>query len=173
MGVGPPTLGVDATGRIRPAMPGMVAEIDAREAGGPHRALRLYANIVPHTTRKQARSCASCHTDPFTLGLGTGTLELAADAPRFTPAAAAADAPGLAADAWVGLFPAAPSPGTRVGARSLDAAEQRRTLTVGACLACHDATAPLWTSFGDALDRLARGDAPACTGRAWPWMQRD
>lgn len=171
MGVGPPTLGVDAAGRIRPAMPGMVAEIDASGAGGPRRALRLYANIAPHTTRKQARSCASCHSDPFTLGLGTGTLDLAAATPRFTPAAPAEDAPGLAADAWVGLLPAAPSPGTRVGARSLDAAEQRRTLTVGACLACHDAAATLWAGFPDALARLAHGDAPACEGRVWGWMQ--
>jgi len=171
MGVGPPTLGVDAEGKIRPAMPGMVADLDARAAGGERRALRLYANVVPHTTRKAPRSCASCHRDAFALGLGTGSLELDGETARFTPSSPASGAPEMASDAWVELFPAEAAPGTRVGARSLDAAEQRRVLRVGACLACHDAAAPLWARFPSALDRLERGEAAGCEGRFGSWMR--
>jgi len=142
----------------------------AGPATAPRRELRLYANTVPHTTQKASRSCISCHADPFTLGLGTGALDLTGETLRFTPAIPAASAPGLAADAWAGLFPASPAPGTRTGARSLDAEEQRRALRAGACLLCHDARAAIWATFPAALARLARGDAPTCRGRVTPWM---
>ncbi|MCC6622517.1 MAG: hypothetical protein IT385_14730 [Deltaproteobacteria bacterium] len=166
MGVAPPTLGVDARDRIVPTMPGMIGTL----AGRP---LRLHALIVPHTTRREARACTSCHADAIALGLGAGALDLTGDAVRFTPVHLDPTVPGESAarDRWVALFPEAPGQTTRVGGRSLDAREQRRVLTVGACLACHDAAHALWRGpFGPALDRLARGGAPACAGRVTAWM---
>ena len=57
------------------------------EAGKPpeliHR--RLYAKLSSHTTRREARSCVSCHGDPVALGLGKGKLPI-----TWRPAARAA-----------------------------------------------------------------------------------
>jgi len=164
MGVAPPTLGIDADGRVVPTMPGMIGTLAGR-------AVRLHAVIAPHTTQREARSCASCHVDPIALGLGAGALDLTGDEVRFEPAARR-PAPFDGGEHWVTLFPAEPGRTTRVGGRSLDAAEQRRTLTVGACLACHGASDALWsTPLGPALDRLARGEAPSCRGRVAAWMR--
>lgn len=173
MGMAPPTLGIDASDRIVPVMPGMIATIEA--APSPTRSLRLHAAIVPHTTQREARTCLSCHADALALGLGEGALDLTGDAVRFTPTRPDPAAPTLAVavalDRWVALFPDAPGTTTRTGGRSLDASEQRRVLTVGACLGCHAAADHLWSSpFARGLDRLARGDAPSCRGRFAPWM---
>jgi len=142
MGIAPPTLGVDAAGRIAPTMPGMIGTLDARAhpaapAGAAPIKLRLHAVVAPHTTRREARTCASCHADAQAVGAS-----------------------------WAGLFPLLPGATTRTGGRSLDAVEQRRVLLVGACLGCHGPQHGLWTApFAPALARLARGEAPACTGR--------
>jgi len=172
MSMAPPTLGVDAAGRIVPTMPGMIGTIESATAPASARSLRLHAAIVPHTTQREARSCSSCHADAIALGLGAGDLDLSGDAVRFTPAHPAPNDPALARDRWVDLFPATPGATTRVGGRSLDADEQRRVLTVGACLACHAPAGRLWstTSFAAELDRLARGAATMCSGRVAPWM---
>ena len=71
----PPTLGVrrvDAASAVArdvidTFVPGMVMTLDRnREAGEPSDIVfrRLYARIEPHTTRREARSCESCHNDP-------------------------------------------------------------------------------------------------------------
>ncbi|MFO0744697.1 MAG: hypothetical protein U1F43_03350 [Myxococcota bacterium] len=158
--VGPPSLGVDDAGHIGPAVPGMLADLDARAAGGPRRDLRLYAPIAPHTTGA-ARGCASCHADARALGLGSARLALAPDGVALEPA--------RPDDRWVDLFAAA-APGTRRNARSLDPDEQRRALRVGYCLGCHAAGDALWLAFDDALARLREGRAPTCRGAFGAWM---
>lgn len=130
-GWAPPTLGVSPDGRIVPTMPGMIATLEV--GSGARRELRLHAAIAPHRTQREARTCASCHADAVALGLGAGRLTQRGDTFVFEPTM-----PG-ALDAWTTLFPDAPSPTTRTGGRSLDAAEQRRVLTVGVCLTCHPA----------------------------------
>ncbi len=57
----PPLLGVRADGRIVPASPGMILDVDARAAGGGIASRRLLAPAEPHTTGKKARTCESCH----------------------------------------------------------------------------------------------------------------
>lgn len=139
-----PALGVDPAGRIRPAIPGMVAELAGRS-------VRSYALLDPHTSGP-ARSCVSCHRDPVALGLGQGELDPATL--RFSASAR---------DGWTTLFPDEPGPGTRVGARSLDAEEQRRVLRVGVCLGCHAADEAWWTEFA-----TARVEHEGCAqGRGW------
>lgn len=146
---GPPALGVTATGSIVPAAPGMRLELDARPAGGVVARHRLFAPISPHTTGRKARACAGCHASAAALGLGSGTLDLSGAEPRFEPAPAD--------DGWTSLFPREPGSGTRVGFRSLDAAEQRRVLAVGTCLPCHTTAAdPAWRRAAASSRPLAR-----------------
>lgn len=157
-GARPPALAVRPDGRIAPAIPGMVMDLDAPGAGGPAASRRLYASLDPHATGKDARDCASCHLSPWALGLGTGTLSTLGDAPAFTPAEPSSVDPRFAADGWTRLDAPAPGLGTRVGLRSLDSAELRRALAVGACLRCHPKPAdPVWRDFAVSRARLARG----------------
>jgi hypothetical protein len=60
----PPLLGVRADGRIVPAAPGMILDVDATAAGGGKSSRRLIAPSEPHTTGKRARTCESCHRAP-------------------------------------------------------------------------------------------------------------
>jgi quinol-cytochrome oxidoreductase complex cytochrome b subunit len=152
----PPTLGVrrlpDATGGRRDVIdtfvPGMILTIDRNhEPGGPSDPVfrRLYARIEPHTTRREARSCESCHNDSVAIGYGRGVLryERTAGGGRwtFTPAAPPLEADGLPADAWIPFLDTRPGMvSTRDDVRPFDREEQRRILRVGACLTCHDAS---------------------------------
>ncbi len=154
----PPALAVRADGRIAPAVPGMVMDLDATAAGGPKGSRRLYSSFDPHSTGKKARACESCHLSSWALGLGTGTLSLTGSRPAFRPATPAPDEPRMASDAWTHLDAEHPGVGTRVGLRSLDAKELRRTLAVGACVSCHkDARDPVWKDFEASNARLAIG----------------
>jgi len=156
-GFAPPTLGVRADGTIVPAIPGMILDIDRGQGAAGISTHRLFAPIEPHTTGKKARSCESCHLSPAAIGLGTGRLDLAGKTPTFIPEEIAVNDPSLAADGWTRLFPEKPGVGTRTGFRSLDAAQQRRVLAVGFCLACHPkATDAIWRDFDQALVQLSR-----------------
>jgi hypothetical protein len=93
----------------------------------------------------KARDCRSCHADPVALGYGEGVLLYEPEGDggkwRFTPERSPGP-DGLPADAWTGfLRERAAAASTRAGARPFNVAEQRRILTVGACLTCHDPTA--------------------------------
>ena len=154
----PPALAVRPDGRIAPAIPGMVMDLDAAAASGPRFSRRLYASLDPHSTGKKARDCASCHLSSWALGLGTGTLSFESGAASFSPASPATDDARLAVDGWTLLDAPSPGIGTRVGLRSLDAAELRRALAVSACLPCHaKATDLVWRDFAGSKARLARG----------------
>lgn len=149
--VAPPALGVRPDGKIAPAIPGMIATL----ATDPPRTVRRFSLLDPHTTARRARACADCHRDGRALGLGTGTLD--PEALTFSP---------RADDGWTTLGAASPGEGTRVGARSLDAAEQRRVLRVGVCLRCHDGGEALWSDFAAAR---ARRPGSACRGPTGWW----
>jgi hypothetical protein len=69
----PPLLGVRADGKIVPAVPGMILDIDATAAGGRSSALRLLAPLEPHTTGRRARTCRSCHQPPASPVFDGGT----------------------------------------------------------------------------------------------------
>jgi hypothetical protein len=148
----------------------MILDVDGTGAGGTREHRRLFAALDPHTTRKESRSCASCHASSIALGLGTGTLDLDGDEPRFTPADPSPDEPGLARDGWTSLFPAAPAPGTRDDVRSLDAREQRRTLRVGPCLPCHGkADDAIYRDFDRSVRALV-GGTTRCRFTPTSWL---
>jgi len=69
----PPLLGVRGDGRIVPAAPGMILDIDATTASGGKTSRRLLAPVEPHTTGKKARTCESCHRAPVAPDFEAGT----------------------------------------------------------------------------------------------------
>ena len=150
----PPALGVLRGGAGRGAIdtfvPGMVMTFDRnREAGKAPDVIfrRLFAKLSAHTTRREARSCDSCHRDPVALGYGAGALRFTArggeGAWTFDPALRAHPRDGLPEDAWTGfLAERGGMVSTREGARPFHVAEQRKILAVGACLGCHAGDSP-------------------------------
>jgi cytochrome c553 len=160
-----PALGVRA-GRIVPVLPGMVMTIDAAAAGGGMpRDLRLYAALDPHSTRRESRTCASCHASSWAIGAGRGAVVRRDGAWRIAPDRPGGTSSGPSRDAWTGLFPDSPAPGTRTDVRSLDAAEQRRVLDVGPCLPCHTKAAdPVYRDFPRSMSDRARAGT-RCTFR--------
>lgn len=162
VGGGVPALGVGNDDKIRPAIPGMVGEMDLTGAGGSQVHLRLFSLLDPHTTGRRARTCIQCHQNSWALGLGEGLLEPEGDDLRFTPRHARSDDASAAVDGWTSVGATEPGASTRVGSRSLNADEIDRALAVGACLSCHDAGDPIYRDFAAARARLAAGTAPGC-----------
>ena len=174
-----PTLGVRrvgagaAAGRevVETFVPGMVLTIDRnREPGRPPDTVfrRLYARVEPHTTRREVRSCESCHSEPVALGYGRGELRYERSGERgrwrFTPASPPLPDDGLPADAWI------PFLGTRAGmvstrddVRPFTAEEQRRILRVGACLTCHPGGSPVMRESVRNFDALLARRGPKCS----------
>lgn len=156
-----PALGVTAEGEIVPAIPGMIATIEGIGE------VRRFSLLDPHTTTRAGRSCVDCHRSPTALGLGTGTLDV--ETFRFTPTRPTRDNPFLAEDGWVTLGTDTPGQGTRLGARSLNATEQRTILRVGVCLACHPTAAdPIWVDYAGSRARR-REPGHTCTARPGWW----
>ncbi|MCC7326772.1 MAG: hypothetical protein IT521_08210 [Burkholderiales bacterium] len=176
----PPTLGVLSEQSVRGAIdtfvPGMIMTFDRnREVAKPPDVIfrRLYAKLFAHTIRRETRSCTSCHSDPVTLGYGKGILNYAisgrAGRWMFEPQAKPSAQDGLPEDAWTGfLQERGGMVSTREGARPFSVAEQRRILTVGACLACHAAdSAVMKRSLVDFAGELERRSA-RCVLPDWP-----
>lgn len=109
---GPPALGVDAENRIRPFVPGMNLTLEL--PGQPLKHRFLHAPLSPHTTGRQARSCASCHADESALGVAKEWGTAPQNSQWRTPLGWLAD--GL------------PDPGasSQPGARSFNAEERKR-----------------------------------------------
>jgi hypothetical protein len=167
---GEPTLAIRDQ-RVVPAIPGMIVTGDATAAGGGRFSRRLYAALDPHTTRKESRTCASCHLSSQALGLGAGILNLASDEPVFVPDHPGPDDPATASDGWVGLFPTEAAPGTRLNLRSLDATEQLRVLRVGPCLGCHPKSIdPIYLDFQGSVVKLG-SPGTRCPFTPPPWVK--
>ncbi|MCF8367517.1 MAG: hypothetical protein K9G76_00650 [Bacteroidales bacterium] len=158
----PPTLGVreNEIKRVEPAIPGMVLTIDRKSYSPEDSTIfhRLYAPCAPHTTSIVGRNCKSCHNNPLALGYGRGELTYEVKNEngkwKFTPQFAPNKYDGLPEDAWIGFLressddskPAQRAGGssdeslssTRTDFRPFNLEEQKRILTVGACLTCHN-----------------------------------
>jgi quinol-cytochrome oxidoreductase complex cytochrome b subunit len=152
-----PTLGVfnDESGRnIKPAVPGMIMTIDRGsyenlEEGEPLMFHRLYAPAEPHTIIKEGRSCKSCHNNPVALGYGEGKLDYLISNHKgrwvFNSKYESNKIDGLPEDAWIPfdfsdnaeLYKDIFSHSTRDNFRPFTIEEQKRMLTVGACMNCH------------------------------------
>lgn len=150
----PPALGVrklrsneKSSEKIIPGIPGMILSIDLSEYSGKKTQdsvfHRLFAPAEPHTTAAKGRSCRSCHNNPQALGFGKGKLTYNIDDHvghwTFIPYYDSEPVDGLPADAWTGFLKEDTTPSaTRLNFRPFTVEEQKRILTVGACLICHE-----------------------------------
>ncbi|NOX47327.1 MAG: DUF4405 domain-containing protein [Chlorobi bacterium] len=155
----PPALGVrygrsGKNSKVECAIPGMIMTIDKgsySSSGEPLVFHRLYAPAAPHTIVGEGRSCKSCHNNPVALGYGRGDLDYIIEnghgSWEFTPQYELNKYDGLPEDAWI-QFPfnndllsqdsEKQGHSTRMDFRAFDVQEQKRILTVGACLNCHE-----------------------------------
>ncbi|MCX6543418.1 MAG: hypothetical protein NTV05_03270 [Acidobacteria bacterium] len=178
-----PTLGIrrlpEGTGARREVIetfvPAMILTIERkREAGRPSDLLfrRLYARIEPHTTRREVRSCESCHNNPTALGYGRGDLRYeptpAGGRWRFTPASERLPSDGFPANAWIPfLGERHDMVSTRDDVRPFSIEEQRRILRVGACLTCHKASSAVMRDSVRDFERLLARRSPRCVLPVW------
>jgi hypothetical protein len=145
-----PVLGINASdktkkkGQVATFTPGMIMTIDkgSFKKGDKTVFKRLYAPSSAHTTQREGRSCKSCHNDPLAIGYGRGKLIFSKEGKwSFEPMFENSKYDGLPEDAWTGfLKERKDQASTRIGMRPFNLAEQKRILTAGACLTCHDAT---------------------------------
>lgn len=100
---------------------------------------RLYAPAFPHTIRKEARSCKSCHNNPLALGYGRGKLTFTKEGKwKFVPEYKVNSSDSLPGDAWIGFLRTRSKDfATRNNVRPFSIEEQKNILTAGACLTCH------------------------------------
>ena len=187
-----PTLGVRESDdkKIEPAIPGMIMTIDkgsyyssddfksSDESVIFH---RLYAPTSPHTTSIQGRNCVSCHNDPLAIGYGRGRLEYmitnGKGSWKFTPQFEANKNDGLPEDAWIGFLMETknlhkPAMGhyasTRTDFRPFSLEEQKRILTVGTCLTCHDENSQVMiNSMNEAFENYLLKISEQCILPEW------
>lgn len=162
----PPALGIDervqiageCRRRIGTFINGMVLSIDKEsfdDTNSEEIFHRLYAPTVAHTTSAKGRSCISCHNNPLAIGYGRGKLVYETENGvgwwKFTPRFAANKHDGLPEDAWIGFMQEREGyTATRDSVRPFNLAEQKRILTVGACLTCHAEDSDImFESLGD------------------------
>jgi hypothetical protein len=181
----PPTLGLRLAPAVGPAagparevvdtfIPGMVVSLDRNEkTGSPPDTVfrRLYARAFSHTISRSSRSCRSCHADPVALGYGTGELTYRVEATggrwQFRPTHAPGP-DGLPLDAWTGfLAERAVGASTRRDVRTLGVDEQKRVLTVGACLTCHEPGSRAMQGAVEDWRRTLASMSPRCVAPRW------
>jgi len=145
-----PALGYRENGVVKtviPVVPGMILTIDKHSYDHSYEDTvlfhRLYAPAVPHTTQTKGRSCTSCHNNPVALGYGQGELTYTANEQggiwTFNPKYKNSPYDGLPEDAWTGfLQERSGKVSTRSDVRPFTLEEQKKILTIGACLTCHN-----------------------------------
>ncbi len=126
---------------------------------------RMFSPTFSHTIQKEARTCLSCHQDPWALGLGAGKIEYRKEgvsnhAPyfKFYPGEKLHPADGLPRDAWTGFLKTrSRNVSTRLGVRPFNQGEQISILQVGRCLLCHEPDPVnmkrIYTDYESALER--------------------
>lgn len=148
-----PVLGISFTSEtdgsyketVNTFVPGMVMTLNKNMSGEKQNDndifKRLYAPSFPHTISKKARDCKSCHNNPLAIGYGRGVLTYNGHNNRkweFAPKYQMNKNDGLPEDAWIGFLSEPESSfATREYVRPFSLKEQKKILTVGACLTCH------------------------------------
>ena len=167
-----PVLGIDATGkatangRVSTFTPGMILTIDKAsfKQGEKQMFHRLYAPSAAHTTQREGRSCTSCHNDPLAIGYGRGKLSYSAAGKwTFDPLYQDNKYDGLPEESWTGfLQERTAQASTRKGMRPFNLAEQKRILTAGACLTCHQPNSAVMKRSLVDFDKTISGRSKRC-----------
>ncbi|WP_298493752.1 hypothetical protein [uncultured Algibacter sp.] len=165
---------------IEPAIPGMIMTIDLnsytqKTTGESLLFHRLYAPNSPHTTTKEVRDCASCHSNSATLGYGNGTLvyDIKGNSGEwvFTPEYALNSHDNLPEDAWIPFLKKVDKKtinSTRTDFRPFTVQEQKRLLLVGACLQCHkDTSKVMRQAIEIGLDPILKEISKECIMPKW------
>ncbi len=124
-------------------IPGMVLTINKDKNKKEEKIFnRLFAPGFSHTIRKETRSCVSCHNNSAALGYGRGKLDFQINGKtgvwKFSPSYYPIQYDGLPEDSWIGfLKERSYNSTTRDNTRPFSISEQKKILTVGACLTCH------------------------------------
>jgi hypothetical protein len=161
---------------VIPVIPGMVLTIDVASFDKElHDSLifqRLFAPAAPHTTQSIGRDCKSCHNDPVALGYGQGLLEYIITESkgewRFTAKYQNNPHDGLPEDAWIGFLQTrTEGVSTRSNVRPFSIEEQKRILTAGACLTCHDDKSQVMQESLVNYDKLLNSLSSRCILPDW------
>ena len=174
---GLPVLGINASdpskkdGLVTTFTPGMILTIDKAsfKKGEKFVFRRLYAPSSAHTTQRQGRSCISCHNDPLAIGYGRGKLLYSAKG-QWTFGALYQDSKydGLPEDSWTGFMrERSDQASTRKGMRPFNLAEQKKILTAGACLTCHDEKSDVMKRSLVDFERVIRERSKRCVMPVW------
>jgi hypothetical protein len=161
--------------RILPSTPGMILTIDKSSYTGKEQPVlfrRLFAPVEPHTTMPEGRSCRSCHNDPVALGFGEGRLEYHTGPVSgkwvFIPRFSDNIHDGLPEDAWTGFLENPVQPfSTRGNFRPFNTEEQKRILTVGACLVCHEEDSEAMLESLHDFQKVWENRKKTCVTPAW------
>ncbi len=154
-------------------MPGMILTINGNKTKNkPHTFKRLFAPAFSHTIQKEGRSCKSCHNNPLALGYGRGKLEYkylaTAGRWQFTPQYPILKTDGLPEDAWTGFLQQRnKNSATREYIRTFTVDEQKKILTVGACLTCHSSNSAVINAALKNLSKTLQLKSNKCILPEW------
>ncbi len=161
----------DTEKTVIPVVPGMILTID-KQSYDPSMTdtllfHRLYAPSAPHTTQAEGRNCKSCHNNPVALGYGQGTLQYSIDQGKgkWIFRAKYSDNPndGLPEDAWTGFLQERTGKmSTRTDVRPFTIEEQKKILTVGACLTCHEDNSDIMKESLIGFKKVLNNKKPEC-----------
>jgi len=178
----PPVLGVkiinDSSGTkneiIDTFIPGMILTVNKNMSGKKENIIfkRLYSPAFSHTIQKEVRSCESCHNSSLAIGYGRGKLNYEIIDRngfwKFIPKFASNEYDGLPEDAWIGfLTERTTHAATRENMRPFTIDEQRRILTVGTCLTCHDSNSNIMKNSVTDFDKLSGKVSAKCVLPVW------
>ena len=174
-----PALGVrtsEGKKEIVPVNPGMILTLDIKSYTKSEKDSvifrRLFSPIAPHTTSEKGRSCKSCHNNPVALGYGEGELKYVIQDNRgewiFNPSFNNDINDGLPEDAWTGFLQyRSGMVSTRKNVFPFDVDEQKKILTVGACLTCHEENSNVMNESLDNFSKLIKEHNQKCKFPDW------
>ncbi|MBT8189913.1 MAG: hypothetical protein KJO29_05755, partial [Bacteroidia bacterium] len=182
---GPPTLGVvenldadsNISRKVKTFIPGMIATVDQSafpDTKGDEDSLRFHRLFSPtsaHTTSK-GRDCVSCHQDPLAIGYGRGKLEFKHSGKDgrwfFESEYVSSEFDGHPQDAWIGFLEYPDKiAATRSNARPFNIEEQKRIMTVGVCLKCHQPNSMVMYEGLEDFDKVLEDSGKECVIPIW------
>lgn len=152
---------------IETFIPGMIMTLDKSKYSKKKK--KLFSKdcfpSVAHTIRKESRSCESCHNNSLAIGYGRGSLKYIIHNKIgkwiFKSKYKNVEYDNLPEDAWIGFLQTRKENfATRKNVRPFNIDEQKRILTVGACLTCHKSDSKIMkeslSNFENQLSKLSQ-----------------